>query len=315
MTLLLKFCGILLLFINFLGVTLFSVVSMAAEFSGKLDTSFRFDDRSGRQERYQYRVRVYPQITFDDQKNWSLNAFAVTGDEFSSSHNTFDDGDSDLFYVRRLYLRHDQANGKTEIGIIPTYKGRISSTGLSKDGWIAGLRQVVDTNKGKLEIVLGDLQDTRASKAFETPDDLSYVELEFSSHVGERMSFEVSVDRILRTNFVRGEVRYQQSKNLTYAFELIDRVDINEYKVVLSAETEFVLGSRVVEFFGYYSYVGEEFGPRAELTEDFLAAGHGIALELESTFSDDLPLEWFAKFEGFEGNSRIQLGIKYGLDF
>ena len=32
--------------------------------------------------------------------------------------------------------------GKTELGIIPTYKGRVSSTGLSKDGWITGIRHV-----------------------------------------------------------------------------------------------------------------------------------------------------------------------------
>ncbi len=309
----LKYAGRNLIFA--ISLALFSVQNIAAEFSGKLDTSLRFDDRSGKTERYQYRVRVYPQIIFDENKTWSLNAFAVTGDEFSSSHNTLDDGESDLFYVRRLYVRHIQENGKTEIGVIPTYKGRISSTGLSKDGWIAGLRQVLDVDSGRLELVVGDLQDTRASKALETPDDLSYVELEYSSNVTKQTSFEVSADRILRTNFIRGEVRYQYNDELTYAFELIDRLDTNDVKIVLSAETEFQLSGRSVEFFGYYSYVSDEFGPRAELTEDFLSTGHGIALELESSFSDELPLEWFAKFEAFEGNSRIQLGVKYGLDF
>ena len=110
----------------------------SVELKAKVDTQLRFDDRSGRDERYQYRVRFYPSIIFDDDKMWSFNFFAATGGDFSSSHNTFSDADVDPFYLRRAYLRHENAQGKTEIGILPTYKGRVSSTGLSKDGWIAG---------------------------------------------------------------------------------------------------------------------------------------------------------------------------------
>lgn len=97
--------------------------------------------------------------------------FAAKGNDFSSSHNTLDDGQADLFYIRRLYLRHQNANGKTEIGILPTYKGRVSSTGLSKDGRIAGLRHVANLRYGKFEVVLGELADTQASRALNAPDD------------------------------------------------------------------------------------------------------------------------------------------------
>jgi hypothetical protein len=284
----------------------------AAEFSAKLDTSLRFDHRSGRDERYQYRVRFYPSLTLDANKTWSLNAFAATGDDFSSSHNTLDDGQADLFYIRRLYLRHQNTNGKTEIGILPTYKGRVSSTGLSKDGWIAGVRHVANSSYGKFEVVLGELADTRASHALNAPEDLNYVELEYSGNVNQQTSIELSLERLLGSNFVSGEVRYQTTSDVTYAAEIIDKVDTNDFKFVASAETTFDLYQHELKVFAYYSYVSDEFGERAELTEDFLATGHGVAIEVESSLKF-APLDWFAKFEAFEGNSRVQLGIKYSF--
>lgn len=301
------------------GLLLFGILILvfaspvhAAELQAKLDTQLRFDDRSGRDERYQYRVRFYPSLIFDKQKYWSINAFVATGDDFSSSHNTLDDSQADLFYVRRLFLRHENANGKTEIGILPTFKGRVSSTGLSKDGWIAGLRHVADLSYGKFEVVLGELTDTRASHALHTPDDLNYVELEYSGNLSQHTSIEMSLERLLSSNFVTGEVRYQTSSDVTYAAELIDKVDTDDFKFVASAETTFDVYQQELEVFAYYSFVSDEFGDRAELTEDFLATGHGVAIEVSSSLKF-APLEWFGKFEAFEGNTRIQLGIKYSL--
>ena len=40
----------------------------SVELQAKLDTQLRFDDRSGRDDRYQYRLRFYPSITFDDEQ-------------------------------------------------------------------------------------------------------------------------------------------------------------------------------------------------------------------------------------------------------
>lgn len=296
---------------------LFVSPTYSVELQAKLDTQLRFDDRSGRHERYQYRVRFYPSIILDDDKMWSFNAFAATGDDFSSSHNTLDDGKADLFYLRRAYLRHENDQGKTEIGILPTYKGRVSSTGLSKDGWIAGIRHVANFSYGKFEVVLGELGDNRASRALDVSDDLNYVELEYSGKLSQQMSIEFSFERLLSSNFVTGEVRYQTVSEVTYAAELIDKAGTNDFKFVASTEKTFDGYSQEWEVFAYYSYVSDNFGARAELTEDFLATGHGVAIELESSFSfaspQLVPLNWFAKFEAFEGNTRVQLGFKYGL--
>jgi hypothetical protein len=296
---------------------LFVNPTYSVELQAKLNTQLRFDDRSGRFERYQYRVRFYPSIIFDEEKMWRLNFFAATGDDFSSSHNTLDDNNADLFYLRRAYLRRENDNGKTEIGILPTYKGRVSSTGLSKDGWIAGLRHVANFSHGKLEVVLGELEDTRASRALNAPDDLNYVELEYSGNISPQTSFEFSFERLLDSNFVTGEVRYQTDSEVAYASELIDKVGTNDFKFVASAEKAFQMYSQEWEVFAYYSYVSDDFGARSELTEDFLATGHGVAIELESSLnfaSLSTPFDWFAKFEAFESNTRIQIGVKYSLD-
>ncbi len=86
----------------------------------------------------------YPSIIFDDDKMWSFNIFAATGDDSLSSHNTTDDGNVDAILFASRFLPHENEKTKTEIGILPTCIGRVSSTVLSKDGRIAGLRHVVD---------------------------------------------------------------------------------------------------------------------------------------------------------------------------
>lgn len=239
-----------------------------------------------------------------------MNGFAVSGDEFSSSYNTIDDGESGYFHLRRLYVRHVQSFGKTEFGYIPTFKGRVSSTGLSKDGWIAGIRQVVQSDAGEFEVVLGEMTNTEKRDPIRSVKNLDYIELEFSSAISNQFSYEASLERMLGDNFFRGEVRYHHSDDTVFALEAIDRLSEHQGKVILSVETITSLFGEPIELFGYYSYVGTGFGQRAELTEDFLSTGHGLALELEGAFPGNQFFDWFAKFEGYEGSTRFQLGIK-----
>ncbi|MDO6692289.1 hypothetical protein Q4574_03280 [Aliiglaciecola sp. 3_MG-2023] len=292
---------------------LLSFYAQASQLGAKVESEIRFDDRSQKPQRYQYRVRVYPHVMLDEDQYWSVNAFAVTGEEFSSSHNTLDDGTGDHFYLRRLYLRYEKGQNKTEFGVIPTYKGRVSSTGLSKDGFIAGIRQVVGMQNGRFEVVVGDLDTTQAEEAFADINELNYAEVEYSSSFDGPLNYEISADRVLQQNFVRGELRYEGNKQTTYAFELINRLDTSAKKIVLSVETEFNLFNQTAEVFSYYAYVNDEFGQRTALIEDFLATGHGVAFELKSRFNDEWPIEWFTKFEAYESNTRVQFGLKYGF--
>lgn len=305
--------GILLWPFLVLGYLSIGVVR-GAEFAGKLDTQLRIDDRSGRDLRYQYRVRAYPSLAFGDNNNWSANGFVVTGDSFSSSHNTLNHSVSDNLYLRRLFVRYENKDGKTELGVLPTYKGRVSSTGLSKDGWIKGLRHVQNVAQGQFEIVLGELKNTQAREALDLARNLNFFELEYSGNINPSLSFEVSAEHLLTDNFASGEVRYQAEHDVTYATELIHNLSSDGLKLVLSAASSVELFSQQLEVFGYYSYVSESFGVRAELTEDFLATGHGLALEIESSLNF-APLDWFAKFEVYDHNTRVQLGVKYALNF
>jgi len=130
-------------------------------------------------------------------ENWSAHGFLVTGDDFGSSHNTIDDGSADYFYMRRFYVRHENANGKTELGIIPTYKGAVSSSGLSKDGWIKRVRHVVrNKNQGAFEVELGQLDNLSPNSAIKLVDDLNYIELEYTSALSEQWSCELSLERM-----------------------------------------------------------------------------------------------------------------------
>ena len=295
-----------------LGMCLFTSISShgAPALQSELDVSVRYDDRSSKPSREQYRVRWYPSASFDD--SWSVHLFAVTGDEFSSSYNTF--GETGHFHLRRVYLRYQTGDEKTEVGVIPTYKGRVSSTGLSKDGWITGIRKVTSVGKSALlEVVAGSLDHLNDPNSLQSLDDPNYFELEWSQQLDEQWSFELGLEHMLSNNFVRNELRYENELYGEYVFEVIHRFDNQRFKVNLSTENTFAVNDYQIDWFALYSYVNDDFGLRAELTEDFLDTGHAMMLELEGPLYDKYGLEWFAKGELYEGQSRFQLGVKFSL--
>lgn len=300
-----------LLSIVFIASTLLFSNQLYAEFSQKLDLQFRFDDRSNRDVRYQYRARYYPQFSLND--SWSAHAFAVTGDEFSSSHNTFDDGQADYFYMRRFYARHKGDYGKTEIGYIPPFKGRVSSTGLSKDGWVAGVRHVRQLgSNNQIEFVLGQLDNLDPAQALDVPEQVDYIEIEYSARMDERSSYEFSFERITQGNYLRTEYRYRLQDEAVIFAELVKRFDRSRAKVVVGLDKAFTIAGYSLESFSYYAYVSEDYGQRANLIEDFLGTGHGISTELSGDTA--VPqLGWFVRYDLVETRSRLLAGIKLSL--
>lgn len=308
-----------LLFLNaLLGICFsFSVNADSAVFSQKLDIQVRYDNRSNRPSREQYRLRYYPSLRLSD--TWTINSFAVTGDDFSSSHNTFDSNNTDYLYARRLYARHKGNYGKTEVGIIPTYKGRVSSTGLSKDGWITGIRHVRTLkNNSALEVVIGQLGNPQANQAFNIGSEDEYIEIEYSARMGQRHSYEASIERIVSGSFLRGEYRYRLNDEDTAFVELVQRVDNTAEKLIIGASGEFTALNHIfsypIEYFVYYSYIDDDFGTRAELIEDFLGTGHGGSFEFSGVVSKKHDVEWFIRTDVVDSVSRLLAGIKLSFE-
>lgn len=298
--------------VSLLASALSSTPAWAQSFSQKLDLQTRVDDRSSSALRYQYRVRYYPSLAFAN--DWSVNAFLVTGDEFGSSHNTFDDGSADYFYLRRLFVRHETTEGKTEIGVIPTFKGKVSSSGLSKDGWIKGIRHVHKTSKADaFELVIGQLDDLSPDTALRLPSKLDYIELEYSSAVSNNVSYELSFERMTNANFVRTELRYELLASHTLFGELVSKLGSKQVKTVLGVEGEFSAYGKLIDYFAHYSYVSDDFGARAELTEDFLGTGNGFSGKLESSLGNS-GLEWFIRFDAVTERTRFLAGLAWSFN-
>ena len=298
--------------VSFLFVVIGFTVK-AQVFDSKIDLSSRADYRSEKSPRYQYRVRLYPQLMFQDNL-WSLNGFAVTGDNFASSYNTFGADETHHFHIRRIYLRRENDHGKTEIGVIPTYKGRVSSTGLSKDGWITGVRQVYQRSRyTQIEWVFGELAHLGEPDFWEGGKSLNYAEFELSSRFNERTGFELGLEHMVSDNFARGEITHKLINEQLLSIELINRLDNHRSKLVLSLAGEFSLSNENIEYFAYYSHTSNGFGERAELTEDFVDYGHAVTLEIEGQFLPEWGLDWFSKLELNEGQQRFQLGLKFKL--
>lgn len=303
------FCGAPRYLLSLFVAVNATIAASAVEFNQKLDLQVRADERSFNKIRYQYRARYYPSLTFRDAL--SVHAFAVTGDEFGSSHNTFNDGAADYLYIRRAYLRHEGNYGKTEAGVIPTYKGKVSSSGLSKDGWIQGIRYVHNMNRNaRLEIVVGQLESTDPADALELPENIDYLEMEYSADFDEETSYELSVEKMTQANFFRTELRHEFGAQYTGFAELVYRLDESARKVVIGIDTEFEMFGDASELTALYAYVSENFGERAELTEDFLGTGHGVTTALASSFGDSR-WNWFLRYDGIDSRSRFIAGLKW----
>lgn len=284
----------------------------AAQISHDTDVSVRLDDSSDRDTRGQYRLRIRPRIDVDDR--WSLHAFVATGEEFESAYNTIDEND-DQIHVRRLFARYELETGsKLEVGVIPPFKGRVSSTGLSKEGWIRGARGVLRRSGGAIEVVVGSLDDLRASQALGAEFDVDYYEVEYSAQPSETWSFELGAERMFDSRFFRTELRFEPQGRASLAAELIHNVSEDSSKLVLSALREFSWSDHPLEWFTYYSYTGQGFGRRADLAEDFLEFGHALATKLEGGLSRSDRISWFAELEIYENRTRAKLGIEVDLN-
>ena len=293
----------------FLVLVFLSSGIAAGAFQHEGDVSMRYDDRSDRPSREQYRLRWWPQFDFGNQ--WSVHAYVATGAAFPSAYNTF--GGEDDLNVRRLFGRWANGDNKLEFGVIPPYKGRVSSTGLSDEGWIRGVRGVVALGDDRLEFVVGDLNDLRASRAFSSPFDLNYYEVEWSGRFNDTISYELGGERMLGENYVRTELRLTTRSEYSWSAEVVHSFKSNSTKSTISFLAPFSYDHGQLEWFTYYSYVPIEFGARAILTEDFLGFDHALGSKLEYRHSSLARVKWFAEFETGDARDRVKLGFE--LDF
>ncbi len=289
-----------------LGFVAPALCAEQANWKASFDT--RFDARSEKKPRYQYRFKGTGQV-FLANPAWSVNGFVATGSGFGSSYNTIeDDADQDI-ELRRLFLRYQGDDHKTEVGVIPPFKGRVSSTGLSKDGWITGIRHVHGYGSdGKFEIVVGSLEFAPEPGIQNIDADLDYYEFEYSAKYSEQISYELSLEKMLGDEFVRGEIRYAFSDDNVMSLEVVDKLSDNKPKVVLTFEGE-TNDYLFDEYFLYYAYVNPDFGQRAELIEDFVDVGHSVSAEVKGKIAQFNATKWFSKVEFYQGQSRFQLGL------
>ena len=297
-----------LLALLLLGTALHSGAA-AAEFRQEGDVSIRYDDRSDRPSREQYRVRWSPEFSFSSQ--WSVHAYVATGAAFPSAYNTF--GENDDLNVRRLFGRWTDGEHKLEFGVIPPFKGRVSSTGLSDEGWIRGVRGVFALGSDRLEFVVGDLNDLRASHAFSSAFDLNYYEVEYSGQFSDTVSYELGGERMLGENYLRTELRITNRSDLAWSAEFVHGFDSNSTTSTLCFLAPFSFWHGELEWFTYYSYVPLDFGARAILTEDFLGFDHALGTLAEYRHSALKRVKWFAELETGDARNRVKLGLE--VDF
>ncbi len=289
-----------------LWLLLFCASSWAG-FEHRSDVSLRLDMRSDRPDRGQYRVRLEPDVTLGAR--WSLHAFLATGEAFPSAYNSFDQSQTH-FSLRRLFARYASDAYRLELGSIPPFKGRVSATGLSKEGWIRGSRFVYSSADAQFEIVAGDLGRGRADRALTAPYDFNYFEVEYSARLNDTWSYELGAERGFDDTFTRSEVRLTPGDEYAWSVELLNNLTEGGISFTTGISRESAGGAGIVEeWLIFYSYTSPRFGARALLAEDFVGFGHSSGLYLSGTVSEEDRLSWFAEIEVGETRSRLKVGL------
>jgi hypothetical protein len=121
------------------------------------------------------------------------------------------------------------------------------------------------------------------------------------------------LERMTEANFVRAEYRLFSKHSPVYSIEFISRVSTSKTKVVIGIENSLRVLAKDVDYYAYYSYVSDNFGARAELTEDFITTGHGLSIEADTILFNSKSWKGFARFDLFDQNSRFILGVGYTL--
>ena len=127
--------------------------------------SLRLDERSEAGFRSQYRFRFEPSCSLSGMVRALVSR---SGDPTTLPHSIGENDDQ--MHVRRLF-----AIQATVLALSWAYKGRVSSTGLSQEGWIKGTRVVMGTDPAQLEVVVGELGSTGARNALNAFEKLNYV--------------------------------------------------------------------------------------------------------------------------------------------
>lgn len=111
----------------------------------------------------------------------------------------------------------------------------------------------------QFEVVVGQLENLNPARALDAPNEIDYIELEYSARMGQRNSFELSIERMTEANFLRAEYRYQMNADHLVFAEWVKRAANTQSKVILGLKGEFTVWEQPIEYFSYYSYVSDRF--------------------------------------------------------
>ena len=250
-----------------------------------------------------------------------IHGLAGTGGSYTSQWNTAYDlidqsPGTQQFHMRQIYLQNDLHGWRSQIGVIPPVKGKVSNTSLDRDGWIRGARIVAPIHDtGQFEVVFGAIDHLDDPNAFQAWEEWNYAEVEWTQHWTETLRIETSYVLLEEQSVLRGEVRGKWDTKLDVPMELSAEISNNLTESVwaydLSARTTIRSVTMVLEV----SHIPQNFGLLGELYNDFFTLGHLGMVALKGPIGSQNTLNWFVK--GYAGESEIRgnagLGYRFAL--
>jgi len=296
-----------------------------AKLSAPVRHDYRYDFDTGEvvRDRLQYQVGLSFLISLAQGKDggeFQFGGLIGTGNGYTSPWNTVanfnnDESGNHQINVRQIYAQWEYERWRTQLGVIPPVKGKVSETSLDKDGWIRGGRLIMPVRRqGQFELVVGTLDSLDDPNAFQPWAKANYYEVEWTHDWSKGWRTELGGVRLDKDRILRGELRYTATI-FGARTELAGEVLRNVQSRVWAHDWSIAQRLGSVTLMNEYAYVPKELGLLGALSNDFFTFGHLWVLGVKGPLSTEGGLYWFGRNYLGEVRINFKLGVGYSVGF
>lgn len=312
---------------------------IAGDINVTADVSSRVISKDS-QEVQQNKVVLKFQKNFDN--GWVLVGVGQNGGSYSGDYDTmYNSGNKDdefdqakdlvdNFSFRKLYVKKKIANpicedcdAEIQAGALETEPGMASVTGLSKAGWVDGVRLKAETPYGEVTVTAGSIGDLEETNFYSRDYENEYLEVKITKQVFENLVAEFGGERY------DGDTYYKIAGD--YSLELAaDQVISIIAETLVNTDDDTEMSSIGIRGDFIKMLTGESSGLSFELRDNHMDAGmssrasqmtnefsasegHSGSFTVKGKIKGNQKLQWYVRVRhNYDTNeNRYETGIDY----
>lgn len=293
----------------------------------RLKTPIRIDQQNALATQQTIQSRLQMQVSADldaslfgtKTNGLQVSTLVGTGESFTSQWSTMYDFETGQQHplalsMRQLYLHYVNQYGRLSLGVIPPVKEVVSHTSMDSDGWIRGIRSVINVGRsGVIELVTGSVDHLTAPSVFQIPSEWNYQEFEWTHLWKQRWRTELGAVSLDHQRIVRSEARYHFETKYDLVGEISGEILYNIDASQPAHDLTLVIARHGYRLRLEYSDIQANFGLLGQLVNDYFSLGSVMLVGFEGPTLWK-GLNWHSKAYASDSVLRGVLGLSYPLE-